>query len=160
VAAGAWWTGAFKPKSSLPLYDSEPQVFSASFHACLEAVHCKTGGEWLRLALACAVKRGDGGVVYTEMDFWDSAAAMRHVTGDLPFGGNVVYRGGDVVEYKVDQIGIGKWRNYTLDLTGRVDSAWGLKPGDMLESVYVVVEAEGSVYVSLRIDDLWITRVS
>jgi hypothetical protein len=30
----------------------------------------------------------------------------------------------------------------------------------MLESVYVVVEVEGGVTVALKVDDLWITRLS
>jgi hypothetical protein len=94
------------------------------------------------------------------MDFWDSVAAMRHPSGDLRFGGDVVYRGGDVVEYKVDQSVVGEWRSYSLDLTRRIDSAWGVGPGDLLESVYVVVEVEGSVSVALKVDDLWITRLS
>jgi len=160
VAAGAWWTTGFKSKSRFPLHATGPQRVLVSFRACVGAVKCETGGEWLRIALACAVKRSDGGVVYTEMDFWDSVAAMRHPSGDLRFGGDVVYRGGDVVEYKVDQSVVGEWRSYSLDLTRRIDSAWGVGPGDLLESVYVVVEVEGSVSVALKVDDLWITRLS
>jgi hypothetical protein len=105
------------------------------------------------------MKRCDGTVVYTEMDFWDSAAAMRHPSGDVRFGGDVLYRGGDVVEYKVDQAAVGEWRSYSLDLTGRIDSAWTLVPGDLLESVYVVIEAEGGVTAALKVDDLWIMRL-
>lgn len=160
VAAGAWWTAGFKSKSRFPLFVAERERVLVSFRACVGVVDCETGGEWLRVALACAVKRGDGGVVYTEMDFWDSAAAMRHPSGDVQFGGDVVYKGGDVVEYKVDQAVVGEWKNYSLDLTRRIDSAWGLRPGDLLESVYVVVEVEGGVTVALKVDDLWITRLS
>jgi len=160
VAAGAWWTTGFKSKVRFPLRVAEAQRVLVSFRACVGVVDCETGGEWLRIALACAVKRGDGGIVYTEMDFWDSEAAMRHSSGNVRLGGDVVYEGGDVVEYKVDQAVVGEWRNYSLDLTRRIDSAWGLRPGDLLESVYVVVEAEGSVTVALKVDDLWIARLS
>lgn len=160
VAAGAWWTAGFKAKSRFPLYAAGPERVLVSFRACVGVVDCETVGEWLRIALACAVKRGDGEVVYTEMDFWDSAAAMRHPSGNVQFGGDLVYKGGDVVEYKVDQTVVGEWKNYSLDLTRRIDSAWGLRQGDMLESVYVVVEVEGGVTVALKVDDLWITRLS
>jgi hypothetical protein len=160
VAAGAWWTTGFKSKSRIPLCALEPQRILVSFRAVVVAVHCQTGDEWLRIALACAVRRGDGTVVYTEMDFWDSSVAMRHSAGDVRFGGDVVYRGGDVVEYKIDQAVVGEWESYSFDLTRRIDSAWTLRQGDLLESVYVVVEVEGSVSVALKVDDLWIARLS
>jgi len=94
------------------------------------------------------------------MDFWDSPKTLRHPSGNIRFGGDVVYRGGDVVEYKIDQLIIGEWTNYSLDLTQFIDRAWSIKPGDLLESVYVVVETIGvSVELSMKIDDLWITQV-
>lgn len=94
------------------------------------------------------------------MDLWDSPNTLRHPSGNIKFGGNIVYRGGDVVEYKIDQAIISEWTNYSLDLTWFIDRAWSLKPGDMLESVYVVVETMGvPVEVTVEVDDLWITWV-
>jgi len=160
VAIGAWWTTSFNPEKKLPLYAAKPIKLRASFRINVATVYYTANDEWLRIALACAVQRSDGSVVYTEMDFWDSPKTLRHPSGNIRFGGDVVYRGGDVVEYKIDQLIIGEWTNYSLDLTQFIDRAWSIKPGDLLESVYVVVETIGvSVELSMKIDDLWITQV-
>jgi hypothetical protein len=159
VAAGAWWTTSFKTNTRIPLYTGKPQRLFASFRVNIAGVCCQSGDEWLRIALAFAVKRSNGAVVYTEMDFWDSPNTLMHPSGNIKFGGNIVYQGGDVVEYKIDQAVIGEWKGYSLDLTRQFDSAWSLKDGDLLESVYIVVETIGSVTVTLKVDDLWIVRV-
>jgi hypothetical protein len=94
------------------------------------------------------------------MDFWDSPNTLKHPSGNLKFGGNTVYRGGDVVEYKIDQAIIGEWISYSLDLTQYINMAWSLRSGDVLESVYVVIETMGAaVEVKVKVDDLWITRL-
>jgi hypothetical protein len=159
VATGAWWTTSFKSQSRIPLYDTKPRQLYANLRVNIASITLQTGNEWLRIALACAVKRGDGGVIYTEMDLWDSPNATKHPSGNIQSGGNTIYRGGDVVEYKIDQATPGDWTSYSLDLTRQVDSAWSLKPGDSLESVYVVIEVTGSVSVTLKVDDLWITQL-
>jgi hypothetical protein len=159
VATGAWWTTSFKSKSRIPLCDTRPRQLLASFRVNIASLSCETGNEWLRIALACAVKRSNGAVVYTEMDFWDSTNVTNNPAGNIRFGGNTIYQGGDVVEYKIDQLCTGQWARYSLDLTRQVDSAWSLKPGDSLESVYVVVEVIGSVSVTLKVDDLFITQL-
>ena len=123
-------------------------------------VDCQKGHEWVRIALACAVQRDDGTVVYTETDVWDSPAALLSPNGNIPLGGNTVYRGGDVVEYKIDQAAISEWKNYSVDLTRHIDSAWSLRSGDVLESVYVVVEVIGSCSVTVKVDDLWLGRLN
>lgn len=160
VAAGAWWACNFKSKARIPLYAKKPQTVLASFRVDIVSVKCEEGGEWLRMALACAVKRADGSVVYTELDFWDSQSALRHPSGNIGSGGNVVYKGGDVVEYKVAQIPVGQWTNYSSDLTQYINSAWSLKPSDSLESVYAVIESIGPVAVTLKIDNLWISLIN
>jgi len=33
-----------------------------------------------------------------------------------------------------------------------------LRPGDVLESVYIVVEAVGETAVAVKVDDFWIAR--
>ena len=159
VATGAWWTTSFKSKALIPLYDTQPRQLLASFRANIASIACQTGNEWLRIALASAIRRSNGAVVYTEMDFWDSTNVTNNPAGNIRFGGNTIYQGGDVVEYKIDQLSTGKWTSYSLDLTRQVDSAWSLKPGDSLESVYVVVEVIGSVSVTLKVDDLFITQL-
>jgi hypothetical protein len=159
VAAGAWWATSFRSKTKHPLYVSKPINLKTSFRVNIASINYEAGGEWLRIALACAVQRSDGSVVYTEMDFWDSPNTLRHPSGNIEFGGNIVYRGGDVVEYKIDQAAVGEWIFYSLDLARYIDMAWSIKPGDLLESVYVVIETMGSaVNVDVRVDDLWITQ--
>jgi len=159
VAAGAWWTCSFKTNQRIPLYLSTPRTVVAEFRADVASVRLENGNEWLRFALACAVKRLDGTIVYTEMDFWDSPAALDDPSGNVSSGGNVVYHGGDVVEYKIGQAQIGQWTSYRIDLTRQISSAWSLKPGDSLESVYAVIEVIGGIAATLKVDDLWITLV-
>jgi len=160
VATGAWWTTSFKSNTKLPLYTSKPIKLMANFRVNVVTVRYEADNEWLRIALACAIQRSDGSVAYTEMDFWDSPNTLKHPSGNLKFGGNTVYRGGDVVEYKIDQAIIGEWISYSLDLTQYINRAWSLRSGDVLESVYVVIETMGAaVEVKVKVDDLWITRL-
>jgi len=160
VATGAWWTTGFKTNKKLDLYGSGPLQVVASFRANVAALSLQSGQEWLRIAFACAVQRFDGSVVYTETDFWDSPNALAAPSGNVKTGGNIVYRGGDVVEYKIDQAAIGEWKNYFVDLTRHIDSAWSLKSGDVLESAYIVVEIIGEVSVTVKIDDFWLTKLN
>lgn len=160
VATGAWWTTSFKSNTKLPLYTSKPIKLMANFRVNVVAVRYEADNEWLRIALACATQRSDGSVAYTEMDFWDSPNTLKHPLGNLKFGGNTVYRGGDVVEYKIDQAIIGEWISYSLDLAQYINMAWSLKSGDVLESAYVVIETMGAaVEIKVKVDDLWITRL-
>jgi hypothetical protein len=157
VATGAWWTTSFISKEKLPLYTSQPVQVHASFRTNVLTADCKSGLGWLRVALATAVQRLNGSIVYTEMDFWDSPTVLASQSGNIKSGGNIVYKGGDVVEYKMDQATLGEWKYYSVDLTGHINSAWSLKPGDVLESVYVVAEVIGANAVTVKVDDLWIT---
>ena len=68
IATGAWWTTSFKTKQKLPLYTTKPVHLTATFTANIITAQCKTGNEWLRIALATAIQRIDGSVVYTEID--------------------------------------------------------------------------------------------
>jgi hypothetical protein len=159
VATGAWWTNNFKSKTKIPLSTSKPFSLIASFRVNVISVNYEAGNEWLRMALACAMQRSDGTVVYTELDFWDSPNTLKHPYGNTRFGGNMVCRLGDVVEYKIDQTRIGEWTNHTVDLTRYIDQAWSLKSGDALESVYFVVETMGAaINIEMKVDDLWITQ--
>jgi len=160
VAMGAWWTTSFKTKEKLSIYSSKTVQIAANFRMNIVRVDCQKGNEWVRIALACAVQREDGTVVYTETDVWDSPVALLSPNGNMPLGGNVIYRGGDVVEYKIDQAAIGEWKNYSVDLTRHIDLAWSLKSGDVLESAYIVVEIIGEVSVTVKIDDFWLTKLN
>lgn len=159
IATGAWWTTSFKTRAKFPLCTSEPVDIAASFRINIIKTDLNTGNEWLRIALASAVQRTDGSVVYTEIDLWDSPTSLAHPSGNTQLGGNVIYRGGDVVEYKVDQVATGQWKSYALNLTHYINSAWQIRSGDLLESVYFVVEAAGAVNITVRTDDLLIVRL-
>ncbi len=160
VATGAWWTTSFKAAEKLPLYTLKPVRVVANFTVNIVEIDLFKGNEWLRIALACAVQRRDGQVVYTESDIWDSPATLSSPNGNVVTGGNTIYKGGDVVEYKIDQATVGKWTNYSVDLTKSIDSAWSLKSGDVLESAYIVVEAIGSLSVTVAIDDFWLVKLT
>lgn len=160
VAAGAWWTMNFKSKQKVQLYTSKPVRVQVSFRANVVAAKCASGHEWLRIALACAIQRADGSVVYTEMDFYDSPGVLVCPYGNIIRGGNVIYRGGNVVEYKIGQAMAGKWASYSFELSKYINQGWLLKRGDMLESVYIVVEVVGETAAIVRVDDLWITRLN
>ena len=160
IATGAWWTTSFKTKQKLPLYTTKLAHITATFTANIITAQCTTGNEWLRIALATATQRIDGSVVYTEIDLWDSSAALNNPSSNINQGGNTLYKGGDVTEYKLNQAPQNEWKNYTLQLTEHINNAWQLKPGDTLESVYFVIEASGAVTATLKADDLWITQVN
>jgi hypothetical protein len=159
IATGAWWTTSFKTKEKLPMYTSEPVNIAASFRINILTANLHSGKEWLRMALVCAIQRSDNSVVYTEMDLWDSPAVIAHPSGNIELGGNIAYKGGDVVEYKIDQMATLQWRSYALNLTQFINNAWQLKPGDLLESVYFVVEAAGAVNATVRADDVQIVAL-
>lgn len=159
VATGAWWTTSFKTKEKLSLYASKLVHVVSTFRIEISEVDCQRGNEWLRIALACAVQRIDGSVVYTELDVWDSPSVLSSPKGDIFYGGNIIYRGGDVVEYKIDQATVGEWKNYSADITEYINSAWAVKSGDVLESVYIVVEVIGGVSVVAKVDDLWLIKL-
>jgi hypothetical protein len=159
IATGAWWTTSFKSKEKLSMYTLGPMNIAASFRINVLTADLYSGKEWLRIALACAIQRSDSSVVYTEMDLWDSPTVLAHPSGNIGLGGNIVYRGGDAIEYKVDQMATSQWRSYALNLTQCINDAWQLKPGDLLESVYFVVEAAGALNATVRADDLQIVRL-
>jgi len=154
VATGMWWTAGFKEGKKIPIYNREIQV---EFDVKVEKFIYEGTDEWLRIALACAVQRKDGSVVYTEIDILDSPNTQRHPTGNIPFGGDIIYRYGDVVEFKLDEIPLNTWRHYSVDLDNYLKRAWGIEEGDLLESVYIVVESDWNpVEVELKIDNFWI----
>jgi len=158
VATGMWWTHGFRQGKKIPIYNNEIRV---CFDILLEKFDYEGPDEWLRVALACAIQRGNGSVIYTEMDIKDSPNTQRHPTGNIGLGGDIIYMGGDVVEFKLDEVPLQTWRHYSIDLTGYIDRAWRIMEGDRLESVYIVIESENNpVEVALRIDNLWIYGTS
>ena len=158
VATGMWWTAGFKGGQKIPLYNTEIQV---AFDVKVLKFNYETPDDWLRIALACAVQRGNGDVVYTEIDFLDSPETQRHPRGNIHLGGDIIYQFGDVVEFKIDEIALNTWRHYQIDLTNYIDRAWKITEGDRLESVYIVVESDRvPVDVMLEVDNLWIMKSS
>jgi len=158
VATGMWWTAGFKSRTKMPLCGPMPPKVYVNFDIKVDNIEYEVEGEWLRIALACAVQRNDGSVVYTEMDLWDSPNTQRHPKGNIHLGGDIIYQGGDVVEFKIDRIPIGEWKHYPVDLTSYIDRAWKIRPHDCLESVYIVVESSSKpVKVVMRIDNLWMS---
>ena len=158
IATGAWWTTNFKAHQKIPLINIQVQ---ATFQALLTQATYQPPKEWLRIALATATQRADGTVVYTELDIYDTPNTENHPTGNINQGGNTIYQGPDVVEYKTDQIPLGTWKTYTLDITANINQAWTIKPGDLLESVYIVIEtANTPTQVALLIRNLWITQTA
>jgi len=154
LAAGMWWTEGFKEERKIPIHDTNIRV---DFDILLERFVYIPPGEWLRVALACAVQRLDGSVVYTELDILDSPNTLRHPNGNVQSGGDIIFKGGDVVEYSIDEIPFRTWRHYSLDLTRFIDRAWEIEEGDRLESVYIVIESDvNPVEVELKIDNMWI----
>jgi len=160
IATGAWWTTSFKTKQKIPLYTTQQTQITAEFQIKILNATCNTGNEWLRIALASATQRNDGTVVYTEIDLWDSPTTMANPTGNINQGGNIIYKGGDVIEYKIDQLTMNESKAYKLDLTSYTNTAWQLEPGDRLESVYFVIEAAGAVNVTVIADYLHILALS
>jgi hypothetical protein len=156
VAAGMWWTSGFVDGVKIPLADTQIHV---DFDVRVSRFEYEAPGDWLRIALACAVQRDSGDVVYTELDVLDSPATQQHSWGNIRWGGDVIYQFGDVVEFKVDALPLGVWRHYQLDLTAYIDRAWQIRAGDRLESVYLVVESDRTpVDVLVEVDNLWIKR--
>jgi hypothetical protein len=156
VATGMWWTSGFTDGEKIPLADTRIQV---DFDVKVSRFNYEAPGDWLRIALACAVQRGNGDVVYTELDVLDSPETQQHPRGNIRWGGDVIYQFGDVVEFKLDEIPLTVWRHYQLDLTGYIDRAWQIRAGDRVESVYLVVESDRTpVDVLVEVDNLWIKR--
>jgi len=149
LATGMWWTAGFVGKEKIPLWDTtfyRPKTILVDFDAKVnEFVH---NNGWLRIGFAAAIYR-NGQVLYTEMDIKCSPAI--NVTD------GIVYAGGNVVEYKIDDIRLNKSKSYHVVVTDYIQDAWGIQPGDLLESVYIEVESDGvPVEVEMELDNLWI----
>lgn len=158
IAAGMWWTAGFKDGRKIPLYNREIYV---DFDIKVNKFNYEEPNDWLRIALACAIQRDDGRVVYTELDFLDSPNTQKHPTGNIQSGGDIIYLYGNVVEFKIDEVTLNTWKHYRIDLTSYIERAWKIKQNDRLESVYIVIESDGTpVEVELEVDNLWIRSPS
>ena len=158
IATGAWWTTSFQTRQKTPIYNTHIQ---ATFQALLTQAAYTPGNEWLRIALASAVQRADGLITYTELDFYDSPNTQNHPTGNINQGGSIIYKGADIVEYKTPQIPLNQWTNFTFDITNHINQAWNTKPGDLLESVYIVIEtANTPTEITSLTTTLWLTQTT
>ena len=157
IATGIWWNKAIEGGEKIPLN----QRLTVVFDIRLVKVSYSEDA-WVRIALAAAFYSPSlDRVYYTELDVWDSPAAMSHPNGNINEGGKIVYSGGNVVEYKLDQIEVGEWRHYEVDLTDLIHSTWRSKARDgVLESVYIVIEVIGSSEVEVEVDNMWLIKYS
>mgnify|MGYP000580738141 FL=1 len=87
-----------------------------------------------------------GKTLYTELDIWDSPY--------IKVNDKVVYKGGNVIELKYDQIIIGEWKRYTINFTECILKAWGSNVlyYSTLESIYLVVEFDRGSLGNISID--------
>jgi hypothetical protein len=141
----------------------------------LQAYH-SANNDMVRYAIVMAVMREKGPVVelggdplniaYTELDFWNARGS--------PLGGhsigNMVY-GGNVAEYKIDDWEnrpLDQWKHYHFDFLPYIDrtlkslcNGIGIKPGDKLLWVYVVIESKDAVTRSeLLVANFYVTANS
>ena len=168
IAAGTWWIDwADADFSRVPLN----QTIMVSFDIRIRVANY-TGNVWLRIALASAFqdpKSLDGySVKYTELDLYDSPQALSHPQGDIKNGGNIIFKGGDVTEFRYDSISISEWIHYEFNLTIWHEKAWGdIAKTGLLESVYIVIEVDcrecmgygGTAYAIVDVDNLWIYKL-
>jgi hypothetical protein len=169
IAAGTWWFDWAKADfSRVPLN----QTIMVSVDIRVRMANY-SGKAWLRMAIASAFQDPnsiDGyNVKYTELDFYDNPQAPSHPQGNIKNGGNTIFRGGDVVEFRYDSISLGEWTHYEFNLTKWHENAWGntAKTG-LLESVYIVIEVDcresegygGTAYATVDVDNLWIYRLT
>ncbi|MEM3788346.1 MAG: hypothetical protein QXN95_00560 [Candidatus Bathyarchaeia archaeon] len=168
VAAGAWWLDwAEAGFSKVPL--NQTIIVSVDIRV-RTANH--TGKAWLRIAVASAFQdlKSIGGysVKYTELDIYDNQQALSHPQGNIKNGGNIIFKGGDVVEFKYDFIPLGEWKHYEFNLTRWHENAWGnIAKTGLLESVYIVMEVDcresagyaGTAYAVVDVDNLLVYQL-
>lgn len=134
IAVGSWFIGR-----NIPAYKG----ISLKVNVRINKASNISG--WVRIALVCAVNFL-GKTLYTELDIWDSPY--------IKVNDKVVYKGGNVIELKYDQIIIGEWKRYTINFTECILKAWGSNVlySSTLESIYLVVEFDRGSLGSISID--------
>ncbi|MEM1564003.1 MAG: hypothetical protein QW161_04950 [Candidatus Bathyarchaeia archaeon] len=169
IAAGTWWINwAEAGFSKVPLN----QTIIVSVDIRVRAANY-TGDAWLRIAIASAFQDpnsiGGYSVKYTELDLYDNPQALSHPQGNAKRGGNIIFQGGDVVEFKYDSIQLGEWRHYEFNMTKWHEDAWNdIAKTGLLESVYIVIEVDcrestgyaGTTYAIVDVDNLWVCRLN
>lgn len=158
IAAGTWWynwTGTCGQRLNISSHtltvEADIRVRRANYDS----------GAWLRIAVAAAFWDPSGysgyDVKYTELDVWDSPAALNDTFGDAAGGGNVIYGLNDVVEWRYDSIPLNTWRSYKWNLTQYIEAAWGDVMTDAaLESVYLVIEIINGTGATVDLDNFWL----
>ncbi|MEM3874059.1 MAG: hypothetical protein QXU45_02885 [Candidatus Bathyarchaeia archaeon] len=168
IAAGTWWIDWAEANfSKVPLN----QTIIVSLEIRVRVANY-TGNAWLRIAIASAFQdpniRGGYSVKYTELDLYDNPQALSHPQGNIKSGGSIIFKGGDVTEFRCDSIPLGEWRHYEFNLTRWHENAWGdIAKTGLLESVYIVIEVdcrgsmgyEGTAWVIVDVDNLWIYKL-
>ena len=134
IAVGSWFIGR-----NIPAYKG------VSLKVNVRINKASNISGWVRIALVCAMNYR-GKTLYTELDIWDSPY--------IKINNGVVYRGGNVIELKYDQIIVGEWKRYTINFTECILKAWGSNVlyYSTLESIYLVVEFDRGSLGSISID--------
>lgn len=112
-----------------------------------------TSGSVLRSAIViCLLKATEGAYRYVELDFYDSPQALQSNQGNISEGGDVVYNGSDVVEFRVDQLPTNESRHYTLNFQDYIQRAWGIDENDQIAGLYLVIESSGGVANTFEVE--------
>jgi hypothetical protein len=161
IAAGTWyynWTAISEtqpdriPLNNTFILDTDVRICALNY----------TDGAWLRVAFAAAFcdryNTSGYGVKYTELDIYDNPlGALNSSSGDAVGGGNVIYQGQDVVEFRVANVSVSDtWSHFTWNLTQYINAAWGDMVANnefKLESVYCVIEVIGETSVTVDVDN-------
>jgi len=151
IAMGVWWDRHFPNKEKFPL-DGNNILIDFNVKVNYANANNWKEKEWLRIALASAFQDIDNKVWYTELDFYDSPKT------DWTDDPETIFVGGNVKEYKFDQISVGEWKHYRFNLSEWVTKAWSQKViGGKLESVYFVIEL-ANANAKIEVDNLLITN--
>ena len=160
IASGTWYYNWSLPSTTV--HDRMPLNYTYILDTDVRITNVNfSSGAWLRIAFAAAFcdryNQSGHDVKYTELDIYDSPTALNSSSGDAAGGGNVIYQGQDVVEYRVANVNISDtWSHFTWNLTQYITSAWGSMVSNnefKLESVYAVIEVIGATNATVDVDN-------
>lgn len=155
LAMGSWWNKwSFTNFEKLDL-----DKYSVHLDVSLRVQNISVpSSSWLRVGIANAFFNGniseDCDVFYLEFDVYDSPYIVYSPTGDIAFGGNVVYADMQTVELKIDALkNSSSFTEYQLEMTDYLHSVhWGKEIGSKLESSYIVIEWIGQADVDVAVE--------
>jgi len=162
IAAGSWYStwntsDLFGVQARQPLANS---TYMLSFDMRIVNVTYNPTS-WLRIAMAvswCDPTNNTGWAVkYVERDLYDNSIALNHSQGNAGHAGNLVFKGGDVIEYQYDMLPMNSWRHFDWNISQYIEAGWGNVSADArLESAYVVIEVENVTHSEVDVNNLWL----